>query len=125
MPALRAFGYTAWPRDSEIGQAVAALNAAHPTRWRIRFSGDGAGDQPLAATTIWRRPEDAWVPEGLVCPAQTHRTAACATCGLCWNLAMDAMRIVFIGHGMRGRGRLPRMRRAAAPTTNDQQGASP
>ena len=85
-----------------IGMAVGGvLGALHPDRWMMRFS-VAADDnpQPMQATTIWRQPEGSNVPEGLICPAQTHKTAACATCGLCWSPGATGKRIVFIGHGM-------------------------
>lgn len=100
IPQLHVFGYTAWARSNRIGAMVARLNDRWPDRWRVRFSRPAALGRPLTATTIWRQPEGPWVPEGLVCPAQTDRTACCATCGLCWSPAMDATPIVFIGHGL-------------------------
>ena len=101
LPELHVFGYTEHPAESQIGWLVNLLGALHPDRWMMRFS-VAADDnpQPMQATTIWRQPEGSNVPEGLICPAQTHKTAACATCGLCWSPGATGKRIVFIGHGM-------------------------
>jgi len=97
IPPLRVFGYSAWPRDSEIGARVAALNERYPARWAIRFSAPDS--HPGGATTLWRKPEAAVVPEGIVCPAQTGATECCGTCGLCWAPAAKDKTIVFVAHG--------------------------
>lgn len=102
-PALHIFGYTAWPRTSEIGALIEAISRDRWNRFAIRFSSDAS--EPQGATTIWRKPEGAVVAEGLVCPAQTDATACCSTCGLCWSQASKEKTIVFIGHGRTGRGR--------------------
>ena len=108
IPELRVFGYTHHREWSEIGRLISALGAFHPDRWAIRFSVPPQQvPAPFQATTIWRQPEAARVPEGIVCPAQTHKTAACATCGLCWAPAAAGQRIVFIGHGLRRRRASP------------------
>lgn len=96
-PALHVFGYTAWPRTSEIGQLLARVSDAQWDRFAIRFSSDVS--EPQGATTIWRTPTAAVVPEGVVCPAQTDATACCATCGLCWAKGAKDKTIVFVGHG--------------------------
>ena len=100
-PALRIFGYTAWPRDSAIGGAVAELTEHAWERCAIRFS--APAPMPQGATTIWRKPKAAREPEGIVCPAQTGRTANCGTCGLCWHPNAREETIVFIAHGRIGR----------------------
>lgn len=101
-PALHVFGYTAWPVDSMIGAELALETVSSWSRFAIRFSSDRSAEQ--GATTIWRKPESATVPEGIVCPAQSDATAACATCGLCWAKGARSETIVFIGHGPIGRG---------------------
>jgi len=101
-PRLHVFGFTAHSRDSAIGSVIDQMNAQWPDRWAIRFSvPPDAAPGALQATTIWRQPEGHRVPEGVICPAQTGATEACATCGLCWAPAASGQRIVFIGHGMR------------------------
>lgn len=104
IPQLHVFGYTARRADSDIGRLISAAGALCPERWAVRFSVPPDSDpMPMQATTIWRQPSGSAVPEGTVCPAQQHKTQACSTCGLCWSPAFAGKRIVFIGHGMRGR----------------------
>jgi len=96
-PALHVFGYTAWPKDSDIGNAINLIASDMWDRFAIRFS--SADPQPQGATTIWRIPEDDTVHEGIVCPAQTDKTDCCGTCGLCWAVAAKDKTIAFIAHG--------------------------
>jgi hypothetical protein len=104
LPALRVFGYTARLPNTEIGELIAAMNGCWPDRWAIRFSvAGGSPHLPQQVTTIWRQPDGPRQPEGLMCPQSLERTAACATCGLCWAPDLAPMRIVFVGHGMRRR----------------------
>jgi len=107
LPQLHVWGYTAHAPDSEIGAVIEEANVYWPDRWVVRFS---RNPQPFGGgrrqtTTIWGRdvtsPQQ---PEGLVCPASLDRTAACVTCGLCWDPSMADTPIVFVGHGKRGRG---------------------
>lgn len=125
IPQLHVWGYTAHRRSSPIGGIIAEANEFWPGRWVVRFSVP-AGERPgqHQATTIWRQPEAGVVAEGIVCPAQTGGTQACATCGLCWAPAAAGKRIVFIGHGMRRRGgkggeMADKEPGAAAPATGD------
>ena len=111
--ALRVFGYTAWPPDSEIGARVASLNEQYPERWAVRFS--SPEPRPGGATTIWYKPDRPTVPEGIVCPAQTGATECCGTCGLCWHPAARDKTIVFIAHGSRLGGRPQAPRDTEAP----------
>ena len=105
IPALHVWGYTAHDMQSLMGLGIDAGNDLWPDRWVFRFSvPEGHAETGYTATTIWRKPEAPVVPEGQVCPAQTGRTTACATCGLCWSPAAADKRIVFIGHGMAKRG---------------------
>lgn len=96
-PALHIFGYTAWPKDSEIGAAIRDYTENCWERFAIRFS--SAEPQTQGATTIWRMPEDSKVWEGIVCPAQTGKTDCCGSCGLCWNINAKDESIAFIAHG--------------------------
>lgn len=95
--ALHVWGYTAWAPETPIGAAVKQLRDELWSRFAIRFS--SAGSTTGGATTIWREPEEARVPEGIVCPAQTDKSACCGTCGLCWSGAAKDETIVFIAHG--------------------------
>lgn len=96
-PALHVFGTTAWPRDSDIGGRLNKLTSRSWDRFAIRFS--AAEPSAQGATTIWREPEAPRVPEGIVCPAETGRTANCGTCGLCWAPNARKQTIVFVAHG--------------------------
>lgn len=104
-PALRVFGYTAWPVDSEIGALIVTLREAQWSRFAVRTS--GAQAQPCGATTIFRAPQEPRVAEGIVCPAQTGKTDCCGTCGLCWAEAARHETIAFIAHGKIGRAAAP------------------
>ena len=68
---LRIFGYTHWPRDSDIGKVVAEWNKSD--RVWIRFSDQG-GDMSANVDG-----------EGIQCPQQTGKTNSCLTCALCWS----------------------------------------
>ncbi|CDX26838.1 conserved hypothetical protein [Mesorhizobium plurifarium] len=81
-PALHVFGFTARIDPEEpITRAVAKLRRDFPTRWWMRFS--GALMEKMASEVV-ELPEQA-TPGFIVCPQQTGRTLACATCGLCWS----------------------------------------
>lgn len=104
-PALHVFGYTARLPITNIGYALQLLRDEMWNRFAIRFS--EATSRPGGATTIWRKPEAATVPEGIVCPAQTDATDCCGTCGLCWHPEAKDKTIVFVAHGRIGR-KMPR-----------------
>lgn len=72
-PGLHLFGFTQWPRDSDLGRAVQAINDADRERVWIRFSNAGG---PMSANVEG---------EGIPCPEQIGKTASCMTCGLCWS----------------------------------------
>lgn len=89
-PRLSVYGYTAWSRRSDIGRAVAAAKAEHGQRFAIRWSNGGeASDCTVPIRTV-----DEAV-NAVVCPEQTGRTAACATCALCWGTTRN---IAFLEH---------------------------
>lgn len=90
-PRLAVYGYTAWPPNSAIGAAVLAAKTRHGRRFAIRWSNGGAGDD---CTVSVRHAVDAPV-NSTVCPEQTGKTAACATCGLCWGSERN---IAFVEH---------------------------
>lgn len=90
-PALRVFGYTAWPDTSPIGRAVAEIREQQWDRFAVRTSGAPTGPR----TFVIERLSDA--PAGtIVCPAQTGKSQACATCALCW--AARDKPIAFLRH---------------------------
>lgn len=92
-PALHVFGYTAWPmNDSAIGLAVRGLRDRWPGRFVIRFSDQ---EDPEGWTTeVIEDALDA-SPGSIICPAEQHKTACCATCGLCWA---TSRKIAFLRH---------------------------
>lgn len=95
-PKVACYGYTRWTRKADVGQAIAAVKAAHPRRFRIRWSSDVpcTDDGALVIDYVPKTPR---VKGGVVCPAQTDATACCATCGYCWENSADG--VVFIKHG--------------------------
>ena len=104
IPGLRVFGYTAclpWAEDeteAAIGAAIDKLTRAAWDHFAIRFSGH-AGAQ--GSHVLVKPSED---PGTLMCPAQSDKTLACATCGLCWSDAARDKAIGFLKHGMKGAG---------------------
>lgn len=109
-PALHVFGYTAHKPVTNIGYQIEKLTNARWDRFAIRFSDETS--RPGGATTIWRKPETAVVPEGIVCPAQTGATDCCGTCGLCWHENAADKTIVFVAHGKKAPRKIEREQRA-------------
>lgn len=68
---MRVFGFTHWPRGSEIGQIIEKWNE-NDNVW-FRFSDQGG---PMSANVEG---------EGFQCPEQTKQTHSCLTCGACWS----------------------------------------
>jgi hypothetical protein len=116
LPQLHVFGYTA--RSEDVGdddsRAMAALIRRMTDedweRFAIRFSRAEAVPQGSMIVD-----QDPGLPDVIVCPAQTKKTEACASCGLCWAEAARDKTIAFLRHGMKsGVGVLrPRQERAA------------
>jgi hypothetical protein len=103
LPQLHVWGYTAHRPDTRIGRSIMRANRRWPERWAVRFSVDASEARgPMQATTSWKINGALQAVDGIVCPAQEHKTATCGTCGLCWAQAAANKRIVFIGHGMNG-----------------------
>lgn len=90
-PRLAIYGYTARRQGDPIGDAIAAVKARHGQRFAIRYSDGGA---PVDCTVSVRDEADC-PPGAFVCPEQTGATAACATCGLCWNTTKN---VAFVEH---------------------------
>lgn len=78
-PNLFLFGYTARQPGTEIGEAIDFLLNTNP-RSMIRFSGEAG---PMGAIVIGS--EEGKPAGAFICPEQTGRTKACATCGACWS----------------------------------------
>lgn len=79
-PALRVFGYTARQLSDPIGQLIADLREREWWRFAVRTSGAANGPRTLVV-------EDSGSANGgaIMCPAQTGKTANCASCALCWQ----------------------------------------
>lgn len=92
-PLLHVFGYTAWPPQTPIGEAVSKLAGSRWDRFAVRTSN---GKSPVRSTvTTYERDLSGAALDGIVCPAQTGKTECCATCALCWQ---TEARIVFLAH---------------------------
>lgn len=88
---LAVFGYTAREPDSDIGWAVRSLASDFRERAMIRFSN---APWPIMAT-VPITDENQRPASAFVCPEQTGRTRACATCALCWSTRKN---VAFIAH---------------------------
>lgn len=90
-PDLACFGYTAWKPWDDIGGAIARVKAEFGRRFAIRWSDGFCAED--AAFPIHK--EEDCPPNAFVCPEQTGKTRACATCGLCWNTDKN---VAFLEH---------------------------
>jgi hypothetical protein len=103
-PRLALYGYTAHnlstDESRDIAMAIARAMNVSEGRMMIRLSGQPG---PMGALVIERKPEQAKVAEGIVCPAERDATSCCATCGLCWAPEASDETIVFVRHGMGSR----------------------
>lgn len=113
-PALHAFGYTRFLPDApddveaEIGSEIEAIAMRNWDRFAIRQS---RTDRQAFSTIVLDEPD----PSIVMCPAQTHESECCATCGLCWAKAMQPKPIGFLRHGMKARGPVRETPPAEAP----------
>lgn len=89
-PALRVFGYTAWPNDSLIGKAVAKTRNKHWDRFAVRTSGETTGPRSNVYDLAAHVPKTE-----IICPAQLNKTKSCSTCALCWGTKAP---IAFLKH---------------------------
>lgn len=91
LPNLAVFGYTAWKMHTDIGDAILKAKLRHGRRFAIRWSdGFGPSDCTVPIST-----QESCPPNAFVCPEQTGRTAACATCGACWETDKN---VAFLEH---------------------------
>jgi hypothetical protein len=94
VPTMHVFGFTAHQPTSTIGQAIlrwlAWSDAETDARAWIRFSGTDA--HGLGSQVIDSPAES----QHVVCPAMTHKTDCCGTCGLCWTMDRP---VEFLRHG--------------------------
>lgn len=88
---LALFGYTARTPNEPIGATVAAMNLYFGKRSMIRFSNGG---YPSMSTVSIGSPESC-PPDAFICPEQSGKTRACATCGACWSTTKN---VAFLEH---------------------------
>jgi hypothetical protein len=114
IPQLHVWGYTAHPRESEIGRLIRSMNAMRPDRWMVRFSvPPWAQRYPMQASAIWDKPTTlTTTDDAVICPQEIGKTATCGTCALCWNPEAAHLRILFLGHGKVGGVQGPKKRAA-------------
>lgn len=105
-PALRCYGYSAWPPATPIGAAVRRLATARWERFAIRLSVPVPIHGEMEAVTWWGTPEtfqaaraagEEPLEGALLCPAQAEATETCGTCALCWSAPERS--IAFAVHG--------------------------
>mgnify|MGYP000405536782 FL=1 len=85
---------------------IAYYNEIDPfaAAWLRELVAQGQIADGVGAVTIYRKPEQGRVAEGIVCPAMTGATTCCGACGLCWAEAAKRECIVFVAHGKKRRG---------------------
>lgn len=88
-PGLRIFGYTHWRSETRIGAAINKLRNRNWDRFAMRTSDAQTGPR----TAVIKEASQA--RDRIICPAQTGRTANCASCGLCWQTKKP---IAFLSH---------------------------
>jgi len=91
-PGLRIFGYTHWPRESQIGSLIEPESEKWD-RFRIRFSDNHEGQR----TAHVIKDQDATEhPLGRICKAdKKHSQITCGSCGFCINSTVP---VVFKEH---------------------------
>lgn len=94
---LAVYGYTHWPKESEVGTAIDDARRKYRDRFRIRWSTPEPDFD--SATVIDFIPDGPIHENVIVCPAQTDATSCCATCGLCWSSTGHGKTIAFVKHG--------------------------
>jgi hypothetical protein len=90
-PRLAVYGYTAHPPSSQIGAAIDRAKAEFGRRFAIRWSNGGEATDCTVSIPTYDTP----APGAFLCPEQTGKTAACATCGLCWGTDKN---VAFVEH---------------------------
>jgi hypothetical protein len=86
---LHVFGYTARQLSDPIGKLIADLRGSEWRRFAVRTSGAAAGPRTLVVETSGE------ANGAIVWPAQTGKTANCASCALCWQTDRP---IAFVRH---------------------------
>jgi hypothetical protein len=88
---LAIWGYTAHEPTSEIGFAIWCIKQVYDQRFAIRWSGGTTATD----SAISVRKDVEYVEGAFICPEQTGKTAACATCGACWSTNKN---VAFLDH---------------------------
>ncbi len=103
IPELRVWGYTAHPRDGEIGKLIRLMNSGRAERWMVRFSvAPEIPHAPMQAAVVWEKPATLeTINDTVICPQELGKTSTCGSCALCWSPEAAHLRIVFFGHGNR------------------------
>jgi hypothetical protein len=78
---LTLFGYTAHPRNSEIGKAIWLMNIRFSERCVIRYSHNAESNM----LGEWYAAEESFEGRSFDCPEQLDKVKDCASCGLCWT----------------------------------------
>lgn len=90
-PKLAVYGYTAHSPFSQMGWHIKALFKEFGERAAIRFSNGQVRE--MATVTIGG--VESCPTTAFICPEQTGKTAACATCGACWATKKN---VAFLEH---------------------------
>lgn len=101
-PQLHVYGYTARREDAddEDSRAIAAALRRLAERCWDQFALRFSYPEPGRMRTIVVD-SDPGLEDVIVCPAQTEKTPACATCGLCWAEGARNKTVAFLRHGMK------------------------
>lgn len=95
---LYVFGFTAWVRGTDIGDAVARLRDEFPTRFMMRVSGR-TGE--WGSFTVDFPTKRLRIGDAIVCPEQVDamnsgdKRKHCGNCAVCWQTSLP---IVFVEH---------------------------
>lgn len=88
---LAIWGYTAHLPTSEIGFAIWSIKQIYGRRFAIRWSNGITSTN----STVPAPKGTAQVEGAFICPEQTGKTLACATCGACWSTNKN---VAFLDH---------------------------
>lgn len=88
---LAIYGYTAYSPFSILGWAIKRMNREFGERCMVRFS----NGQVREMATVSIGSEESCPKDAFICPEQTGKTAACATCGACWATKKN---VAFLEH---------------------------
>jgi hypothetical protein len=78
-PELNIFGYSAWQRGTEIGEALEVVRAHYPKRFAVRVSGSSGPNGAIVVDDF------ADCGDAIPCPVETGKSPSCGACALCWT----------------------------------------